>query len=120
MYEYQARVVEVIDGDTVKADIDLGFSITRRDSLRLLGINAPELHAADKAPGLAAKAYLQKLVEGATVTVRTHKDDTEKYGRLLAEIFLPQQKGGAGAPPSVNSMMVAGGFAVLYDGGKRT
>ena len=117
MYEYSAKIIAVIDGDTVKAEIDLGFGITRRDTLRLKGINAPELHAADPKPGIAAKEYLAKLLSiFPTVTIRTHKDASEKYGRLLAEIWIPGQHGEIS---SVNSEMVTAGHAKPYDGGKR-
>ena len=113
MYEYSAKIIAVVDGDTVKAEIDLGFGITRKDTLRLKGINAPELHAADKAHGIQAKSFLRALVEGKTVTIRTHKDASEKYGRLLAEIFQGDDS------VSANQKMVAAGHAKPYDGGKR-
>ena len=41
MYEYRARITRVIDGDTVEAEIDLGFHVTFTATLRLTGINAP-------------------------------------------------------------------------------
>jgi hypothetical protein len=50
----------VVDGDTVDLDLDLGFSITLRQRVRLYGIDAPEVHTKDpieKAKGLES-AYL--------------------------------------------------------------
>jgi endonuclease YncB( thermonuclease family) len=44
LYTYKAQITEVYDGDTVTADIDLGFHTWRRDEkLRLYEINAPEM-----------------------------------------------------------------------------
>ena len=40
-YNYQATIVKIVDGDTVKLDIDLGFKIHIAVTARLHGINAP-------------------------------------------------------------------------------
>ena len=72
MYEYRARVVEVVDGDTIDLSVDLGFHFAFGTRFRLLGINAPELHAENPAPGQAAKAALVKLCPlGSDVIVKT-------------------------------------------------
>ena len=43
MYEYRARVIKVIDGDTVDVDIDLGFGVWLKDErVRIMGIDTPE------------------------------------------------------------------------------
>jgi micrococcal nuclease len=47
MYEYQARCVEVIDGDTQDVVVDLGFHIQRRIRLRLLGVDTHETYGVD-------------------------------------------------------------------------
>ena len=42
MYTYKAKLIRVIDGDTIVADIDLGFNMILRDQhIRLTGINTP-------------------------------------------------------------------------------
>ncbi len=48
MYEYKAKVTRVVDGDTVDALIDCGFSVFRKERIRLYGINAPESRTRDK------------------------------------------------------------------------
>ena len=114
MYEYNASVVEVIDGDTVVLAVDLGFRIYSKMHMRLSGINTPELHGVpDPKPGRAAKEYLESLVKGKDITIQTEKDRHEKYGRILALLYLP------GDPLSINERMIRAGFAVRYDGGKR-
>lgn len=86
VYTYRARVVRVIDGDTVVVDIDLGchVRIVARH-IRLARVAAPELASAE---GRALAAQLmQRLPAGAEVVITTDLDKSEKYGRLLAEIW---------------------------------
>jgi micrococcal nuclease len=65
MYHYKAKLVRVIDGDTIDVDIDLGFDVwLKRQRIRLAGIDAPESRTRNKAEkvlGLAAKARLTEL-----------------------------------------------------------
>ena len=63
MYEYTARVLKVVDGDTLDLSIDLGFNIWITQRCRLQGIDTPEtrtLDSAEKVLGLKAKAVLAK------------------------------------------------------------
>jgi len=125
MYEYAAQVVDVIDGDTVRLDVDLGFSIRQKMVLRLYGINTPELHGVkDPAPGRAAKDFLIGLLSNGgqgpaggpispnwkPVTIKTFKDGKDKYGRLLALIFTDAD------PIPVNDKLIAAGHAKAYFG----
>jgi len=116
MYEYVAHVRSVYDGDTIRADIDCGFGIwTANQSLRLLGIDAPEL---GKPGGKEARDYLRTLLPvGQEVVVRTVKDGTEKYGRLLATINRIDDWEWHSV--TVNQRMIDAGHAVPYFGGKR-
>lgn len=109
MYEYQASVLRVIDGDTIDVEVDLGMHVFTKTRLRLLGINAPEKNTA---AGKDALRYLAGVLPvGSLVVIRTEKDKTEKYGRWLATVL-------AGLD-DVNEMMVETGHAVHYDGGAR-
>jgi micrococcal nuclease len=87
-YIYRALVIDVIDGDTIRADVDLGFSIRSRQVFRLLGLNTPEMVGVNKAQGMKAKAELADRILGREVIIRTVKDKKEKYGRYLATVFL--------------------------------
>lgn len=91
MFEYEAKAVRVIDGDTIELDIDLGFSITRREKVRLYGVNTPEL--TDKDPAIRKKALEAKqavinMVMGKTLQIKTLKDKLDKYGRILVIIHV--------------------------------
>lgn len=83
-YFYRGVVTEVHDGDTLTINVDLGFNTWHLSPFRLLGCNAREL----KEPGgPEAKANLESLVLGKTVTIKSVKPD--KYGeRYLAKVWL--------------------------------
>lgn len=89
-YTYRAHVERVIDGDTIDVAIDLGFSTWRRgERLRLLNVRAPEMTGPDKKQGKLAKETLAGLLKlGTQLVVETHKDEHDKYGRMLAEVYL--------------------------------
>ena len=81
MYEYKMIRHTIVDGDTVHATLDLGFGIEYNTTLRLLGIDTPEVRTKDikeKALGLKAKSYLDKLCSEPDVIVLTEKSG--KYG----------------------------------------
>ncbi|GGM55356.1 hypothetical protein GCM10012275_28130 [Longimycelium tulufanense] len=100
MYEYRAAVVRVVDGDTVRLDIDLGMDVHIYDvSCRLEGIDAPEAHTPE---GRASKLWLANLLRpGTEVCVKTTKAD--KYGRYLVKMWLGEQH--------VNAALVDAGHA---------
>ena len=110
LYQYQARVLRVIDGDTVQLDVDFGFDVRQRMTVRLYGINAPEMNTPE---GKAAKMHLAMLiVEGMVLELQTLKDKREKYGRYLAVLMLKMP--GPDGRVNVNQMMVEDGHAVPY------
>jgi len=86
MYSYKCLVERVIDGDSVVGIVDLGFGLKQKMTLRLFGINAPEIRGKQKADGLVSKDWLQIQVEAQEVTIQTIKDRRGKYGRILAII----------------------------------
>jgi endonuclease YncB( thermonuclease family) len=79
-----AEVDEVIDGDTIKAQIDLGFKIWFKTNIRVAGINAPELPSA---PGLKALAFLKTQVRPGDI-LQVDSKRLDKYGRAEATITL--------------------------------
>lgn len=88
-YLYKAIICDVYDGDTVTAEIDLGFDIKMKRKLRLMGINAPEVRGKERELGLKSRDRLRELVLDKQVVVQTVKDKTGKYGRYLAFIHIP-------------------------------
>jgi len=88
-YTYNAKVRSVYDGDTIRVDIDLGFDIWLNDqSIRLHGINAPEVKGSTKLKGLASRDRLRELILNKDIVLETIKDSKEKFGRWLGKIHL--------------------------------
>ena len=89
-YEYNAKLVRVIDGDSIVVSIDLGFGVWfNNQSIRMYGVDAPESRTRDeveKVYGLLAKQYLIDRCPESFV-IRTHADGKGKYGRILGEVI---------------------------------
>ena len=76
------------DGDTVTADIHLGFNmVMRKQKLRLLGIDTPEIRGEERAEGLVSRDRLSELILNTDVHIVTHQDKSGKYGRWLVTIY---------------------------------
>jgi len=85
-YKYKARLDRVIDGDTYDVTVDLGFTITTNQRLRLVGVDTPEVRGPERPEGLKVKAYVKDLIEGKKLTIETFK--VGKYGRYICEVYL--------------------------------
>jgi micrococcal nuclease len=98
----------VYDGDTIRVDIDLGLGVwLRNQTLRLYGINAPEVAGKEKEQGIEARDWLRAwLWNDRQVLLRTHKDSKGKYGRWLAEVFIDNW--------NINEKMLQLGLAEEY------
>ncbi len=92
----------------MEAEIDLGFHVSLRATLRLAGIDAPESRGPEREQGRAATQFLEMLLgklggDEMRVAVRTQRDRTGKYGRYLADIFA--------GDTNINTTLVAAGHA---------
>lgn len=107
-YTYRCKLDRVVDGDTLEADVRLGFLISIKVKLRLLGINCPEMNTPE---GQVAKQYTKDFMDKAaigdgTFTIQSVKVD--KYGgRWDATVWV----GGK----SLNDALVESGNAVRKD-----
>jgi micrococcal nuclease len=116
MYEYRVKkITNVVDGDTIDVDIDLGFNVSFSQRVRLAGIDTPESRTSDKsekALGLESKEYLKyKLKDAKVVVIKTEKpDSSEKYGRILGWLYVD------GDTVSINDHMIEDGYAWGYLG----
>ena len=122
MYTYKISPLKIVDGDTIDAEIDLGFDIKVKKRIRFAGINAPESRTKDlkeKARGLAAKDRVKQLLEGCdNITLKSH--GVGKFGRCLGEIFLDMVDGQEKITlESLNEILINEKHAVEYHAGKR-
>lgn len=107
-----ARIVKVYDGDTCT----IIFRWKKQNikcSCRIHGIDTPELKTSNKREkefGYKARDFLSSVILEQVLMVHFLKDD--KYGRPLVNIFLHNGQ-------SVGDMMITGGYAKPYFGGKK-
>ena len=108
MYEYNARDVVLVDGDTFHVTVDLGLDVSVRTTVRVYGINCPEMSTpAGRDAKVFAVDWLAAQVALGPLSVRTVKDKREKYGRYLADL-----RGVGGV--SLAADLVSAGHAVPY------
>ena len=123
MYNYNAKCIYIVDGDTIDADIDLGFGVKIKKRIRLAGINAPESRTrnlVEKKLGLAAKERLKEMLDGAANCFELESTELGKYGRVLGRLHIDKIAGkDVITKVCINDSLVKEGYAVDYDGGKR-
>ena len=108
------KVIKVYDGDTITIACKLEFenSPIYRFSVRLAGIDSPEMKAKTSIEKMLAlksqMALSNKLMDRK---IRLENVNIEKYGRLLADVYLYDT--------NINQWMIENNFAVPYDGGTK-
>jgi micrococcal nuclease len=110
----EGLVIKVYDGDTITIASKLPYegSPMYRFQVRLNGVDSPELKSKCEDEKMIAKKsqqHLEQLILRKTVTLQNVS--TEKYGRVLAEVYLGNIH--------INKYMIDNRFAVKYDGGTK-
>jgi|TARA_R100001015_G_C4599570_1_gene154578 micrococcal nuclease len=126
MYEYNAHVERVVDGDTIDCTIDLGFSTWKKIRVRMEGINTPESRTRDKEEkkrGLAAKERLKEILKYNDNKCVLKVSGLGKFGRALASVYVDTLSSTTSKSSiteiNVNKQLIEEGHAVEYFGGKR-
>lgn len=99
---YPAKVIRVYDGDTIKLD--------NGESVRYIGIDTPETHHPYRPVeflGKEASKVNKDLVAGKKVYLEFDIEKRDRYGRLLAYVFLEDGT-------FVNAELVRLGYAYTY------
>jgi len=118
-YIYRIKsVLKVVDGHRIGAAIDLGFDTSLTKRIRLAAVDTPESRTSDayeKKLGLESKEWLKNRLQFAKdIIIKTElPDSTEKYGRIIGHLYIN------GEETSVNTQMIAEGYAWEYDGGTK-
>ena len=122
---YNFRVIEinrVVDGDTIDVTIDLGFDLTKKERVRIAGVDTPEKRTRnkeEKALGIDATNWMKEKLNAAIkgddeLTIRTELvGGMGKYGRLLGWLYVGE------GDVSLNEEMIGEGYAWPYDGGTK-
>ena len=112
MYEYKCNITRIVDGDTVDAEIDLGFDIVYKSRVRLYGIDTPESRTRDldeKARGkLASKFLSDNILHADNLVIQTKLDKKGKFGRVLGVIVADDV--------DLNQALIDNYLAVAYTG----
>ena len=119
VYEYNCKIVRVVDGDTVDVDIDLGFGMwMHKERIRLHGIDTPESRTRDleeKKFGLLAKEQVEHfLPKGSIQTLVTVRDKAGKFGRILGKFKIQDHQ--YPTPTTINEWMIRHHHAAPYFG----
>lgn len=116
-----AESVKVIDGDTIRCAADLGFRVFHQVTVRLDGIDAPELRTeAGRTVKLMVERWFRELgsraLAGSTFVLASHELD--KYGRSLGTFTCPAVKGKNPPLQTLNDVLIDIGCRG-YSGKKR-
>ena len=116
------KINRVIDGDTIDVTLDLGFSLTKKERVRIAGVDTPEKRTRnleEKALGIEATNWLKEKLADAIrgddeLVIRTElRGGVGKYGRLLGWLYVGEHD------LSLNEQMITEGYAWAYDGGTK-
>jgi micrococcal nuclease len=114
----------VVDGDTIDVVIDLGLGVLSKQRIRLLGMDTPELRTSDekeKKYGIMSKYKMENWINVSDVSENIElrcleRDSREKFGRLLAEVWVKKENEWM----NVNKWMCDNHYAVPYIGQNKT
>lgn len=115
LHTYKAYLNRVVDGDTIRIDLDLGFGIFHHEILRLAKINAPERKTSE---GKVSSDALKNILKDVPfLVIKSLKTDI--YGRYVADVFLadgseenPQKVADRGV--YLNQLLLDKKFAVTF------
>ena len=107
MYTYKSRVEKIIDGDTVRLDIDLGFTVHWKSNCRLYGVNTPELNSKNTEEKIKALEAKQFLIDNLPSEVTIVSRKLDKYGRPLVDIYVDNRL--------INQEIIDNGFSEKYE-----
>lgn len=117
LYVYKVISIDrVVDGDTIDCSIDLGFNVILKKRVRMAGIDAPEIETKnpkEKELGMGVKTWLQnKVLNKTNIIIKTElEDSTEKYGRILAWLYIDGE--------CINQTLINEGYVWAYSGGEK-
>lgn len=104
--EYDAKVIRVVDGDTIDAMVNLGFNTYTHQRLRLARVDTPERN---QPRFLEAKNFTESMIGGKDVVLRI--GGKSKYGYYLADVMIEGQ--------SMSDALITAGLGRPYDGGAK-
>lgn len=112
----RAEVVRVVDGDTIAVQARPWPGQIIETLVRVRGVDTPELRSscgAEKEAANAAKAFVLSLLEDVNAVELREISGDKYFGRVVADVVVPERG-------DLSTLLLAGGYAVPYDGGRKT
>jgi micrococcal nuclease len=112
MYIYSCKVLNIVDGDTIDIELDLGFNIKMKERVRLLDVDTPEIFGRNAVPsGQVASDFTKLWIEerrsrGIFVYESKKYNARDKYGRSLGYL---KWLGTDGQKETLNEALIASG-----------
>ena len=113
MYEYKCMTVRVVDGNTIDAEIDLGFNVLVKQRIKLFGVNVSDMRSygeEDKGRAIRARDRLIELL-GNEFICQTMLNKRGKIGRTLGQVYVMDING---QRIDVNQTLIDEGFASKF------
>jgi micrococcal nuclease len=112
MYVYECKIINVVDGDTIDIELDLGFNIKMKERVRLLGLDTPEVFGSNaEQAGQIASNFTKNWIETRQKNNNRFSyhsikyNAKDKYGRSLGIIYWTGSK----LEESLNEAIIASG-----------
>jgi len=109
---FPAKVLRVVDGDTLDLMIDCGFGVHTRQRVRLARIDTPEVRGEERPEGIKAKAFVEDFLHGISQVLVTTQKDKGKFGRYIGEIVVIRE----GEMINLSDRLLKEGLAEEYKG----
>lgn len=109
LYNYKAKLLKVVDGDTLRLEIDLGFTIRWVSNCRLYGINTPEINAQDVSVRLKALEAKQYVTDNLPTDLFIKSVSLDKYGRPLVHVYFDKNYSRC-----LNEELLEKGYAITF------
>ena len=125
MYQYKAKILNIVDGDTFDVDIDLGFHIHIHERVRLLNVDTPEKRGNETLYGVIVTNYAKQHFLHKEIVIRSEKNEeaaeTDSFGRWLVETTLEDGKSISQIYTELGVNKLADNYSInnvmkLYDG----
>lgn len=115
LFTYGARIIKIVDGDTLELMIDLGFDVWKEHRIRLRGINTAEI---ETNIGLKAKQFVEQQLNNCEMVVVKTSRAIDIYGRYIGDIFYKEGETNRDdiitKGSYLNNELLAQGLAELY------
>lgn len=107
-FAYDAVCVRVIDGDTLIAKVDCGYNVFVNVTVRVRGVDTPEIRGTEREAGLRSLAFVTDLVADQSLRIQSFKD-RQSFARWVCDVWVLDDRGRAD-PLLLSEAIIAAGF----------